>query len=81
MLLASRPPAGLPTYIISSPHRPIQSHSTTTMIRRQWYLRGVACGADASWGVLGVAMRELQVAQTDLEGPQWIALDAAVQQR
>lgn len=36
---------------------------------------------NASWGVLGVAMQELGVARTDLESPEWIALDAAAEQR
>lgn len=49
--------------------------------RRQWYLGSVACGADASWGALAVAMRELNVTQTDLESAQWIGLDATMEQR
>lgn len=49
--------------------------------RRQWYLRGVACGGDASWGILGTCMRELNVSFAELEDPRWMVLDSAAPQR
>ena len=65
------------------PIRPI-NHSEITNRRpnrRQWYLRGVACGADASWGALGRCMEELGVSATELEDPRWMALDSALEYR
>jgi hypothetical protein len=49
--------------------------------RRQWHLRSIACGGDATWGALDVFMRELGVAQTELEPPEWVALDVPIEQR
>lgn len=49
--------------------------------RRQWYLRSLACGGDASMGALDVCMRALNVSQTELEGPAGVALDTPLPHR
>lgn len=53
----------------------------TSCNRRQWYLRGGACAGDVTWGALGTCMRELGSAQTELEGPICISLDASAERQ
>lgn len=50
-------------------------------VRRQLYLRGLAAGADVSWGALDTCMQATNAAIFELEGPQSVCIDAPVEQR
>lgn len=44
-------------------------------------MQGVAYGADCSFGVLDICMRELGVTKLDLEPPGWLASAPPIEQR
>jgi hypothetical protein len=80
---AGHPDGGLHSFHSIRPPKPKSKPKITKpdANRRQWYLRGVASGGDASWGILSRCMGELGVCPTELEDPRWLVMDVAMNQR